>query len=91
MLKNSPTFIADTARHYLFIQEVGDQVPAYLKHGEAAFRQLLTDFLTGKGTLEQDDWAWEDLLTFIKTAPAAGRARQSRRSAGLAGERRGLM
>jgi hypothetical protein len=28
----------------------------------------LTDFLTGKGTLDQDDWAWEELFTFVKTA-----------------------
>ena len=55
-------------RRRLFIQEVGDQVPSYLKRGEAGFRQLLTDFLTGKGTLEQDDWAWEELFTFVKTA-----------------------
>jgi hypothetical protein len=68
VLKNSPTFVANTARHYLFIQEVGDQVPTYLKRGEAGFRQLLTDFLTGKGTLDQDDWAWEELFTFVKTA-----------------------
>jgi hypothetical protein len=68
VLKNSPTFVANTAKHYLFIQEVGDQVPAYLKRGEAGFRQLLTDFLTGKGTLGQDDWAWEELFTFVKTA-----------------------
>src|ERR1700722_5934872 len=68
VLKNSPTFIANTAKHYLFIQEVGDQVPAYLKRGEAGFRALLTDFLTGKGTLDQDDWAWEELFTFVKTA-----------------------
>jgi hypothetical protein len=68
VLKNSPTFIANTARHYLFIQEVGDQVPTYLKRGEAGFRELLADFLTGKGTLEQDDWAWEELFAFVKTA-----------------------
>jgi hypothetical protein len=68
VLKNSPTFIANTAKHYLFTQEVGDQVPNYLKRGEAGFRQLLTDFLTGKGTLGQDDWAWEELFTFVKTA-----------------------
>ena len=68
VLKNSPTFVANTARHYLFIQEVGDQVPEYLKRGEAGFRQLLNDFLTGKGTLGQDDWAWEELFTFVKTA-----------------------
>lgn len=68
VLKNSPTFIANTAKHYLFIQEVGNQVPSYLKRGEAGFRQLLTDLLTGKGTLEQDDWAWEELFAFVETA-----------------------
>ena len=68
VLKNSPTFIANTAKHYLFIQEVGNQVPSYLKRGEAGFRELLTDLLTGKGTLEQDDWAWEELFAFVETA-----------------------
>ncbi|MBV9920127.1 MAG: catalase, partial [Pseudonocardia sp.] len=30
--------------------------------------QLLADFVTGKGTLEQPDWAWEELFAFVKTA-----------------------
>ena len=59
VLKNNPTFIANTAKHYLFIQEIGDQVGAYLERGKAGFHDLLNDFLTGKGTLEQQDWAWE--------------------------------
>ena len=54
VLKNNPTFIANTAKHYLFIQEIGDDVRQYLARGKAGFRDLLTDFLTGKGTLEQD-------------------------------------
>ena len=53
VLKNNPTFIANTAKHYLFIQEVGNDSANYLQRGKAGFRQLLTDFLTGKGTLEQ--------------------------------------
>ena len=53
VLKNNPTFIANTAKHYLFIQEIGDHVGDYLARGKAGFHELLTDFLTGKGTLEQ--------------------------------------
>jgi hypothetical protein len=68
VLKNNPTFIANTAKHYLFIQEIGDHVGDYLARGKAGFRDLLNDYLTGKGTLEQDDWAWEELFAFVKTA-----------------------
>jgi hypothetical protein len=68
VLKNNPTFIANTAKHYLFIQEIGDQVANYLARGRAGFHELLTDFVTGKGTLEQKDWAWEELFAFVKTA-----------------------
>jgi hypothetical protein len=68
VLKNNPTFIANTAKHYLFIQEIGDRVGDYLARGKTGFRDLLNDYLTGKGTLEQDDWAWEELFAFVKTA-----------------------
>lgn len=68
VLKNHPTFIANTAKHYLFIEEIGDQVGDYVAHGKAGFHQLLADFVTGKGTLEQPDWAWEELFAFVKTA-----------------------
>ena len=68
VLKNNPIFIANTAKHYLFIEEIGNDVPKYLARGKAGFRELLTDFLTGKGTYKQDDWAWEELLAFIKAA-----------------------
>jgi len=65
---DNPTFIANTAKHYLFIQEIGDRVGDYLARGKTGFRDLLNDYLTGKGTLEQDDWAWEELFAFVKTA-----------------------
>jgi hypothetical protein len=67
-LKNSPIFIANTAKHYLFIQEITTNLPEYLARGKAGFGELLTDFLTGKGTLEQSDWAWSELLAFVRTA-----------------------
>ncbi|MFF7468281.1 catalase family protein, partial [Streptomyces sp. NPDC008092] len=68
VLKNSPTFIANTAKHYLFIEDIGDRVGDYLARGRTGFHQLLADYLTGKGTLEQSGWAWEELFAFVKTA-----------------------
>ncbi|WP_433167128.1 alpha/beta fold hydrolase [Kribbella sp. CA-247076] len=68
VLKNSPTFIANTAKHYLFIEEIGNNLGQYLARGQAGFHDLLGDFVTGKGTLEQHEWAWDELFAFIKTA-----------------------
>jgi hypothetical protein len=66
VLKNNPIFVANTARHYLVIQEVGNNVPLYLARGKPGFHQLLTDFVTGKGKFEQSDWAWDELFAFVK-------------------------
>jgi hypothetical protein len=68
VLKNNPVFIASTAKHYLFIQEIGDSVGDYLARGKAGFRELLTDFLTGKGSLPQSEWAWDELFAFVRNA-----------------------
>jgi hypothetical protein len=68
VLKNNPTFIANTAKHYLFIQEIGNDAGNYLARGKEGFRELLTDLLTGKGTLPQEDWAWEEMFAFVKSA-----------------------
>jgi hypothetical protein len=68
VLKNNPVFVASTARHYLVLQEVGNDTPKYLARGKAGFRHLLTDLLTGKGTFEQSDWAWEELFAFVKAS-----------------------
>ena len=68
VLKNNPTFVANTARHYVFIQEIGNDSIKYLARGKAGFRELLTDLLTGKGTFEQSDWAWEEMFAFVKAA-----------------------
>ena len=68
VLKNSPVFICNTAKHYLFIEEITNDLPHYLAGGNAGFHKLLTDFLTGKGTLEQPDWAWNELLAFVRAA-----------------------
>ena len=41
VLKNNPIFIANTAKHYLFIQEIGNNAPHYLARGKAGFHELL--------------------------------------------------
>jgi len=66
VLKNCPIFVANTAKHYLFIQEIGGNSPKYLARGKAGLHELLADFLTGKGTLEKADWAWDELFAFVK-------------------------
>src|SRR5262245_7905443 len=68
VLKNAPVFIANTAKHYLVIQAVGNDGPKYLARGKAGFHELLRDFVTGKGTFAPSDWAWDELFAFVKLA-----------------------
>ena len=68
VMKNSPFFVANTARKYLVLQEIGNDAGQYLARGKDGFRDFLADFLTGKGTFEQSDWAWEELFAYVKTA-----------------------
>ena len=42
VLKNNPIFLANTAKPYLFIQEIVDKAASYLARGKAGFRELLT-------------------------------------------------
>jgi hypothetical protein len=53
---------------YLILQEVGNDCAKYLARGKEGYRELLTDLLTGKGTFEQSDWAWEEMFAFVKAA-----------------------
>jgi hypothetical protein len=66
VLKNSPIFIANTAKHYLVLQEIGTHAPKYLARGKTGFHELLRDFVTGKGTFDESDWAWDELFAFVK-------------------------
>jgi hypothetical protein len=68
VLKNNPIFIANTARHYLITEGIVDDAGSYLARGKAGFHELLTDLLTGKGTFEQSDWAWDELFAFVRVA-----------------------
>jgi hypothetical protein len=68
VLKNNPIFICNTAKHYIFIEEITNDLPHYLAGGTAGLHKLLTDFVTGKGTLKQPDWAWHELRAFVRAA-----------------------
>ncbi len=68
VLKNNPVFVANTAKHYLVLQEIGNNVPQYLARSRTGFHELLTDFVTGKGTFERSDWAWDELFAFVKAS-----------------------
>jgi hypothetical protein len=73
VLKNNPVFVANTAKHYLVLQEIGNNAPHYLARGKAGFHELLTDFVTGKGAFPQSDWAWDELFAFVKAAQTPAR------------------
>ena len=63
---NAPIFFCNTVEHYLFIQELFLEAPAYFRaRRRPAAIVSYTDFVTGKGTLDQDDWAWDELLAFL--------------------------
>ena len=65
---NMPVFFCNTVAHYLFIQQLFTDAPSYFARGKAGAHQLLTEFLTGKGTLAEKDWAWDELLAFLGMA-----------------------
>src|SRR5262245_26842499 len=68
VLKNNPTFLANTARHYLVLQAITNEAPKYLARGKAGYHELLRDLLTGKGAFAPEDWAWEEMFAFMKIA-----------------------
>jgi hypothetical protein len=68
VLKNNAIFLANTARHYLLTQDIVNEAPSYFARGRPGFDDLLADFLTGKGTYERSDWAWNELRAFLKIA-----------------------
>jgi hypothetical protein len=63
---NGPIFFCNTVEHYLFVQELFLQAPTYFAHGPSGAHRFFTDFVTGKGTLGQEDWAWDELMAMLK-------------------------
>jgi catalase len=73
-LINHPVFFVNTLKHYVFIQSVfanlGLPPPAKLtpEEQQAALHGVLYNFVTGKGTLPPEQWAWEELGAFLRLA-----------------------
>lgn len=73
-LINHPVFFVNTLKHYVFIQSVfanlGLPPPANLtpEQLQAELHRVLYNFLTGKGTLPPEQWAWEELGAFLRLA-----------------------
>ena len=52
----------------MFIQQLFVEAQAYFAQGAAGRHRFYSDFLTGKGTLDQEHWAWDELLAFLSVA-----------------------
>ncbi len=58
---NAPTFFANTAKDYVVIERLFDELPAALMDPRTA-KTWLHDFLTRGGTLPPDEWLWDELF-----------------------------
>ena len=73
-LINHPVFFANTLAHYVFIQSLFGDIglpPSANPTPEerlAVLHRLLYNFVTGKGTLPPEQWAWEELGAFLRLA-----------------------
>jgi hypothetical protein len=73
-LINNPVFFVNTLAHYVFIQalskDLGTPPPANLslEEKQAAIHRFLYNWVTGKGTLPPEQWAWEELGAFLHLA-----------------------
>ena len=71
-LIDHPVFFVNTLAHYVFIQglfaDVGTAPPANQSPEEkqAELHRFLYNFVTGKGTLPPEEWAWEELGVFLQ-------------------------
>jgi hypothetical protein len=71
-LINHPVFFVNTLAHYVFIQSLfanlGTAPPANLtpEEKQAGLHRILYNFVTGKGTLPPEQWAWEELGAFLQ-------------------------
>lgn len=65
---DAPIFFCNTIEHYLFIQELFLEASAYFAQGTPGRHRFYKDFVTGKGTLAEDQWAWDELFAFLTVA-----------------------
>ena len=64
-LINAPIFFANTVEHYVFIQQLFLSAGEYFSRGKPGVHQFLHDWVTGMGTLEPEDWAWDELAAIL--------------------------
>lgn len=67
-LINAPVFFCNTVKHYLFIQELFLDAPKYFAQGAPGRHRFYREFVTGKGSLDPDEWAWDEFLAFLAVA-----------------------
>jgi hypothetical protein len=71
-LINHPTFFVNTIEHYVFLdplfEATGTVPPANESPEEkqAKMYRFLHDWVTGKGTLPPEEWAWKELGAFLE-------------------------
>jgi hypothetical protein len=70
-LIDNPVFFANTLKHYVFIQNlfanigVAPKTAPSPEEKQAAIHHFLYEWVTGKGTLPPEEWAWEELGAFL--------------------------
>jgi hypothetical protein len=64
-LINAPIFFCNTVEHYVFIQHLFLHAGEYFSRGKPGVHQFLHDWVTGMGTLEPEDWAWDELAAIL--------------------------
>ena len=65
---NAPVFFCNTVEHYLFIKDLFIEAGEYFSQGRQGQHRFFRDWVTGKGTLDEDQWAWEELFAFVSLA-----------------------
>jgi hypothetical protein len=63
-----PVFFASSAEHYTFIQPLFGNAGSYFSRGKQGVHEFFHDFVTGMGTLEPGDWAWDELGVLLRLA-----------------------
>jgi hypothetical protein len=63
---NGPIFFCNTVEHYVFIQQLFLNAESYFRRGRQGAHQFLHDWVTGMGTLEPEDWAWDELIAMFR-------------------------
>ena len=61
---NAPVFFANTAKDYVVIQRLFDELPGAVMDPRTA-KTWLHDFVTAGGTLPPDKWLWDELFAVM--------------------------